>query len=818
MPKSPVPNGGKPRESRDMRVSIEWLKEYVEVTDSPANIADRLTFSGMEVEGIEPFGPDLDGFVVAEVRAVARHPNADRLTVCTVFDGSRELNVVCGAPNVRAGGRYALAAVGAKLPDGTRIRPSKIRGVASEGMLCAEDELGCSSDHSGLMDLPADRVPGTPLEDLFGKPDTVLDLEITPNRPDCLGLLGVAREVAALYGLPLRRPVTGLFAGDATGEAPASVQVEAPDLCPRYVGRVVTDLVVAPSPDWMQRRLRAAGLRAIDNVVDITNYVQLETGHPLHAFDLDRIAGGRVVVRRARAGERIELLDGTGQELQPDMLVIADAVRPMALAGILGGPDSGVGPGTRRVFLESACFQSSAIRRTSRRLGITTESSYRFARGTDPEAAEAASLRAASLLERHAGGRIAGRRIEHYPDPAKPVTVFCPWTRFSRSLGFETPVPEIRATLESIELRAARADEHGADWIIPTFRLDLRQPEDLVEELARLRGLDRLPDRPPGVKRVSAPDDGAFREVEDLRSKMVGLGLTEILNYSLVSESLLDLLDPETTPRRIRIPNPLSADQSILRTSLLPQMVETLGRNRSRQVEEVTCFEIGRIFRLSSAGGTEETLRLAVGLMGPVNLPLLKRRAAPDAQARLQWIKGVVEALFRARRLTEWAWTARDAEPYEAGGALALTIGGVPAGTIGILHSRPAAEWRINDPVALGELDLAPLLASSGSSRAIVPPPVYPSSHRDLAFIVDKSVRHETLLIAVRKVAPPELERVELFDVYEGKGIEPGRKSMAYAFTWRAGDRTLTDAEVTGYDARVREALWTEFKAEIRDR
>lgn len=801
-----------------MRVSIEWLKDYVEVTDSPANLADRLTFSGMEVEAVEPFGPDLAGLVAAEVRAVDRHPNADRLTVCRVFDGARESSVVCGAPNVRAGGLYALAPVGAKLPDGTRIRPAKIRGVASEGMLCAEDELGLSSDHAGLLALPAGTAPGTPMEELFGKPDTVLDLEITPNRPDCLGLLGVAREVAALYGLALRRPEAALSAGGPPADSLASVSVEAPDLCPRYIGRVVTDLAVAPSPAWMQRRLRAAGLRAIDNVVDITNYVQLETGHPLHAFDLDRIADGRVVVRRARAGERIALLDGTERELTPDVLVIADSARPMALAGILGGPDSGVGPGTRRVFLESACFPSSLIRRTSRRLGLASESSYRFARGTDPEAAEAASLRAASLLERLAGGRAAEGRLEHYPVPVKPATVSCPWNRFSRAMGVETPVPEVRAALESLELRVTRSDDRGADWLVPTFRLDLRQPEDLVEEWVRLRGLDRLPDRPPGVKRVAAGEDGAFHDLEDLRGKLVGLGLTENLNYSLVSEALLDRMDPDSASRRVRLPNPLSADQSVLRTALLPQMTETLGRNRSRQVEEAACFEIGRVFRSTPSGGTEETLRLAIGLMGPVNQPLLKRRAAPDAQGRLQWIKGLVEALLRSRRLAEWAWTARDAAPYEAGCALALTVGGAPAGSIGILAARRAAEWRIHDPVALAELDADSLRAPAGAARAIRPPPVYPSSQRDLAFIVDKNVRHESILTAVRKAAPGELEGVELFDVYEGKGIEPGRKSMAYAFTWRAGDRTLTDAEVTEYDARIRAALRAECGAEIRDR
>jgi phenylalanyl-tRNA synthetase beta chain len=801
-----------------MRVSIEWLKEYVDVTDSPENVADRLTFSGMEVEGIERFGPDLTGLVSAEVRAVARHPNADRLTLCRVFDGTRELQVVCGAPNVMEGGRYPLAPVGARLPDGTQIRSSKIRGIASEGMLCAEDELGLSTEHGGLMVLAPDTLPGTPLVDLFGKPDTVLDLEITPNRPDCLGLIGVAREVAALYGLPLRRPSSGLQPGASPVESLISVSVEDAERCPRYIARVLTDVRVAPSPGWMQRRLRAVGLRAIDNVVDITNYVQMETGHPLHAFDLDRVEGRRLTVRLARSGERLLLLDGVERELQPDMLVIADAARPMALAGILGGPGSGMEPGTRRVLLESACFHPSGIRRTARRLGLSTDSSYRFSRGTDPEAAEGASLRAAALLEQHAGACAANGRIDHYPAPKRPVTISCPWNRFARALGFETPVPEIIRTLESIELRAVRQDDQGADWSIPSFRLDLLQPVDLIEELARLRGLDRLPARPPGVKIVPGAEDRALRAVQDVRSKLVGLGLTEILNYSLVSETLLDRMDPVSSDRRVRLPNPLSMDQSVLRTALLPQMAETLGRNRSRQVEEAACFEIGRVFRTSPAGATEETTRVAIGLMGPVHQPVLERRAPPDALRRLQWIKGIVEALFRALNLPDGRLEAWDGAPYEAGCALAITIGGVSAGALGLLDFRRAAEWRIPDLVALAEFNLEPLLVSAGRNRPIQPPPMYPSSLRDLAFIVDKSVRHETLLSVIRRAAPEELERVELFDVYEGKGIEPGRKSVAYAFTWRAGNRTLTDAEVLGYDARVREALQKEFQAEVRDR
>ena len=801
-----------------MRVSIEWLKDYVDVEDSPANLADRLTFSGMEVEGIEHFGTDLTGWVASEVRAVDPHPKADRLTLCRVFDGTRELQVVCGAPNVKAGGRYPLAPIGAMLPDGTKIRSEKIRGIVSEGMLCSEAELGFSKDHTGLMNLDPGLVPGVLLADLFGRPDTVLDLEITPNRPDCLSLLGVARELAALYGLPLKRPAVDVGASDVPVETRVTVTVEDQELCPRYLARVLTGLRVAPSPYWMQRRLRAAGVRAVNTIVDITNYVLIESGHPLHAFDLDRIEGGRITVRRARPGERLKTLDGVDRELQPEMLVIADATRAVALAGIMGGTGSEIQPDSCRVLLESACFHPSNIRRTSRRLGLTTESSYRFARGTDPETAEWASRRAAALMGSLTGASLGRGRIDLYPAPRSSVLIACPWKTFSRALGDEAPSQDIVETLKSIELQVVQRDAKGAEWRIPPFRLDLRFPIDLVEEFARLRGLDRISERGPSARIVPGAEDRTLRAVQNIRGRLVGLGLTEILNYSLLSEALLNLMDPASAARRVRLPNPLSEDQSILRTSLLPQMVETLGRNRSRQIEEAACFEIGRVFSTSLKGGVTETSRIAVGLMGPVNQPVLERRAIPNPQRQLQWIKGIVEALFRSQNLDDWEMQAWEGDPFAAGSALCISVKGTPIGTLGLLAPRIASEWRMNDPIALAELDLDPLLARIHSLSPVRPPPVYPCSVRDLAFIVDKSIRHEDIVSVVWSVAPTELERVDLFDVYEGKGINPGCKSVAYAFTWRSSARTLTDLEVARYDGLVREAIQKKFRAEIRDR
>ncbi|MDZ4200247.1 MAG: phenylalanine--tRNA ligase subunit beta, partial [Kiritimatiellia bacterium] len=445
-----------------MRVSMEWLKDYVDIEDSPNQVADRLTFSGVEVEGIEPFGADLTGLVVAEVREVSRHPNADRLTVCRVWDGLGEKQVVCGAPNVRMGGHYPFAPVGVTLPGGAKIRPAQLRGVDSEGMLCAEDELGISTDHAGLMELPATLAAGTPLDTALGRPDTVLDLEITPNRPDCLSLMGIARELAVLYHLPLKRPTVAFTESGDAMDTMARVTVEAPDLCPRYLARVITGLTHAAAPEWMRRRLRAAGIRPIRLIVDVTNYVLLECGHPLHAFDLDRLHKNQIRVRRASVGERMRTLDDVERELQPDMLVIADAEKAVAVAGVMGGSGSEIREDTRRVLLESACFFPGSIRRTARKLALNTESSHRFARGTDADTADWASRRAASLLQSLSGASVAMGSIDARAPAAPPVTVTCRWSSFARALGEPADPEDISKTLSALELEPLRRDDEGA--------------------------------------------------------------------------------------------------------------------------------------------------------------------------------------------------------------------------------------------------------------------------------------------------------------------------------------------------------------------
>lgn len=801
-----------------MRVPIEWLKQYVDFEDTPQGLAERLTFCGIEVEGIETVGSDYAGVVVGEVRAVERHPNADRLTVCRVFDGTAERQVVCGAPDVRAGGRYPFAPSGVTLPNGLKLKAAKLRGVESHGMLCAEDELRISDDHSGLMKLPEDAVPGTPLASILGGPETVLDLEITPNRPDCLCLIGVAREVAALYGTRLKRPDDAL--AEAGGPAAAEVAVEVADagLCPRYTARVIRGIRIAPSPRWMQRRLELAGIRPINNAVDVTNYVMLECGQPLHAFDLSLIRGRRIVVRPAAADEVMHTLDGQERRLAASMLVIADAGGAVAVAGVMGGAGSEIRDTTRDILLESACFKPSSVRATSQALGLTTESSYRFARGVDADGADRASRRAAALLAELGGGTVAPGVLDVAAPAPAPVTIPCRVSFVRRVTGMEADTPAVAAALRALELGVEPADDDTLNVRIPPFRGDLRREVDLVEEFARIHGLHRIPARTPTARIVDGADDRPIRAVAAVRAALVGLGLHETMNYSLTSDTLLDRFGLDEPARRIRLPNPLSAEQAVLRTSLAPQMMATLGRNRAHQVAECAFFEIGRVFALDAAGRTAEEARVALGLMGPAGRGALAKRAEIPPAESFRWIKGIVQRLLAALRAPDCALApAGPAAAFEPGQSFRIELEGRPAGVVGIVRRKLAGEWRIYDPVALAELDLAALGAHVFDVPAPRPPPPYPSTSRDVALAVPRGVRNDEVLAVIRGAAPKELERAELFDVYEGKGIGEGRRSLAYSLTYRAADRTLTDEEVQRFHQRVVEALVARLNAEVRD-
>jgi phenylalanyl-tRNA synthetase beta chain len=796
-----------------MKLPLSWLKDYVDIAETPQQVADRLTFAGIEVEGIETLGASCEGLVVAEVREVAKHPNADKLSVCKVFDGANEIQVVCGAPNVKAGGKYPLAPIGAVLPDGMKIKPAKLRGVESHGMLCSARELKLSEDHGGLLDLDPGANTGTALADVLGPPETVFDLEITPNRPDCLSLVGIARELAAIYGQKIRWPDAGPEVRSQKSGAGKTVAVEDAAGCPRYTARILTGVQVGPSPEWIKRRLEHAGIRSINNVVDITNYVMLECGQPLHAFDRSLLHEGRIVVRRARAGEKMATLDGVVRELAPSMLVIADADRPAAIAGVMGGADSEIRDGTTEVLLESAFFDPAGVRATSRKLGLSTESSYRFERGIDIGRVEWASRRAAALLVEHAGATVADEFIDVYPKPAQPAKIACGFDMIRSLIGVDATNQDIVDVFRALELEVEHTHEKGCLVDIPTFRIDLHTEVDLAEEFARIYGLDRIPTPAPRAL-VDAGDDAPSRALAALRERLVSLGLNEILNYSLVSKELLDLFDASNAADRIVLPNPISADQTTLRPSLVPQMVETLGRNRARQAESAALFEIGRVFH---AGEPNEERQVCIGLMGPVGRDDLHVRQPVGPDDMFLAAKGIWERLAQQAGLGRWSIAPANRPWAEAGQCVEISAGGKAIGELGVAKAAIRKEWRLTDPVAVLSVQAEPLLAGMFRPRTFSAIPAFPSVVRDIAMLVGESVRHEDIVAVIRKAAPPELEQVRIFDIFSGGSIGPGRKSLAYSLTFRSGARTLTDEETNGYHSSIKDALRKSLEVEIRE-
>lgn len=800
-----------------MKIPLSWLKEYVDFQDTVEGLADKLTFSGVEVEGIERLGGGVPGVVVGEVLAIEKHPNADKLTLCKVnFGGPAEMTVVCGAPNVAVGGKYPFAPLGTALPAGFTIEKRKVRGVFSEGMLCAEDELGISKNHDGLMVLDAKWAPGTALSEVLGPPETVIEVEITPNRPDCLSLMGIAREVAALYGAKVKVPDATLAESNPAVEKATSVAVEDLVDCPRYTARILQDVQVGPSPDWMKRRLEAAGIRAINNIVDITNYVMLECGQPLHAFDQKLLAEGRIVVRHPKPGEKILTLDGVERALEPQMLVIADAQKPMAVAGVMGGEHSGINVTTTTVLLESANFRPASIRSTSKKLGMLSDASYRFMRGVDAELAEFGSRRAAKLMCELAGAKLLMGVVDVRAAPKQPWNVICRPERLEALLGLAATPEEIAQVFKSLELKVLRCSMNGIEVQVPTFREDLTREADLIEEYARIYGLKKLPPVRSMATIVPGADDKPAQAQARLRDVLVGLGLQQIMHYSFLAEGLLDRFDRDNAPGRVKLANPLTADHTTMRDALLPQMAETIGLNFSRQVAEVAFFETGRVFKLGQEGLPTEEDHVAVGLSGPVGRTGLDPFKPVGELEMFLWIKGLWEQAAAALNLRGAALRPADRPWGEPGRGMEIVVDGAVVGWLGLLGAGIAKEWRIHEPVGLLEAAVKPLVKDVEARGVLAPPPSFPSIRRDVALIVGADVRHERVLEVARAAAPAELEKIELFDIYQGKNLE-GRKSMAYAFTYRSKTGTLTDEAANGFQEKVNAALKAQLPAEIRE-
>lgn len=788
----------------------------------PGQIAHRLTMLGLEVDACEPCYPDLSGVFVGRIEEVRPHPNADRLTLCDVRVGEELLRVVCGAANARAGLLTAIALPGAVLPGGLVIRAAKIRGEQSGGMLCSARELGIAEEQDGIMELAGDLVPGRSLVEALGLDDTLIEVDLTPNRADCASVLGIAREVGGIVNRRIMPPVRSVPVLDC-GDLPFSVAVESAEDCPRYSARLLKGVTVGPSPWWLRQRLLSVGLRPINNVVDISNFVMLEYGQPLHAFDFGKLAGGRIEVRRGRAGEKFVTLDNVERVLDEQTLLICDGEKPVAIAGIMGGANSEVSAVTTDILLESACFDAIGIRRTAGRLKMNTEASYRFERGTDPQAVPLAMERAVRLIEEICGGTVVAGGIDYRDGVRAPAPIRLRTERTNSLLGMHLSTAQIAEALERIEIRTEKNGENALVVTPPSFRVDLEREADLIEEVARVIGYDQVPVSLPLVPMNLSRQD----KLRTLRRKaeriFAALGFSQAINYSFVSPQHSDLLSlPPGDPCRqaVHLLNPLAEDQSVLRTSLLPGLLENLRRNVNHQNTDVRLFEVGKVFHPMGEGQPREPFRLAAVLSGrrhPGASPLY----AGEATADIFDAKGAVEQLFAGLGLTALVGQAEEASAApsfaEPGSVLDFVDNGKTIGCCGVFDRNVLRAFGIKQPACYIDLDLAALAAVVPAAKRFAPLAKFPFVRWDLAMVVPERVAVGQMLAAIHDCGETIVEGAEVFDVFKGKNIEAGKKSVAIAITYRDLDRTLDDATVGVVHQKIIDMMISRFNGQLRE-
>jgi len=801
-----------------MIVTYNWIKEFVDCDLPAEELSHLLTMLGLEVERMEVVGGGMDDVVVAQVLEKAQHPNADKLSLCRVSDGAETVNIVCGAQNFKAGDKVALAKIGAELPGDFKIKRSKIRGEESFGMLCSEKELGLSAESAGIMILPEAFVLGTPLFDALGTKDTIFEIGLTPNRADCLSVIGVAREVAAKLGKKVRYPGLTVVETGAAIASIASVTVESPELCPRYTARHISGCTLAPSPDWLANRLRAAGIRSINNIVDVTNYVLLEYGHPLHAFDFRLLAGGRIVVSAAGEGESFVTLDGQERLLTSADLTIRDAEKGVALAGIMGGGNSEIGEGTTEVLLESAYFDPSAIRRTSKRLGIHTESSHRFERGTDMAGLTRALDRAASLIAELSGGAIARGTIDVYPKAIEPRVITARVARINAICGLSLSASEVKDIFERLEFQVTETGEGVFDVQVPLFRVDIEREIDLVEEVVRVNGFEKVPLTLPQASVFSDLPSQKQRLTVRIKDLLVSQGLCEVINYSFVAPSSCDriLLPPDDFRRNgVALLNPISDELSVMRTTLLPGLLETAVKNINFRTLDLRIFEMRRIYIPTEKSELpDEPLYLSALLTG---------RRDPEgwnqAKGDIDFfdVKGIVENILGDLNLNGVSYSAQDLDPYyHPGKACRIMRGAKELGSFGELHPTVQENYGIAAPVFYLELDFEKLIGCRKEMGAAQVPSRFPSTFRDSAMLLPEATPVADVLACVTAVKAAELEGVELFDLYTGGNIPAGEKSIAIRVRYGSRERTLTDEEVTQLHQRVTAALQKKLNVSFR--
>ena len=818
-----------------MKVSLKWLSDYVDVPSDIKEFCDRLDLTGTGVEGVEKLGSAYDGVVVGHVLTCEPHPDSDHMHVVTVDVGAGEpVQIVCGAPNIAAGIKVPVATIGAVLPGDFKIKKSKLRGVTSCGMCCSKRELGMGTDHEGIWILPEDAACGQPIADYLKLTDTVLDLEITPNRPDCLSMVGMAREVGAMYQVPASDPLqdmAGKLEVSAAEAASVSVSIEDEVRCPRYTARVIRDCKVGPSPDWMVERLAAIGQRSINNIVDVTNYILFLFGQPLHAFDFDKLVGddgaAKVIVRAAQEGERLVTLDGEDRALTPDMTVIATPERgAVALAGVMGGLDTEVTDETTNILLEAATFEAGRTSRTSRNLGLISESSMRYERGVDDHDIEVRSAAAAALIAEVSGGTVVlmnegDEIVDTWPVRSEPVKLRFRVPRFCAMMGSDIPTDFVVGTLERLGCKVEGSiDAEVLEVVAPTFRPDLEREIDLYEEVLRLWGMDRIGSTLPGGRGRVGVRTEEQRIASLVNDTLRACGMNETMTYSFAEPSDIERLrmKADDLGDAVELLNPLNADQSVMRQSIVPGLLRSVAYNQSRGVKNVQLYEIGTVFFAAEGRKKPKERQKVAGVMAGA----MHEAGWNRSEVAFDFFdgKGVLESIARELALPKVRFRALSAEEalhLQPGRAAEMMAAGAVIGWVGEIHPLAAGAFEANAPIVAFELDMAALVKAARPARDYVDVPTFPAVAMDQAFVVSEDVTHERMCQVMTSAGGKLLESVSLFDVYrDEERVGAGKKSMAYALTYRAADRTLTSEEVERAHERLVKKVCGATGAEVR--
>lgn len=808
-----------------MQVSYNWLKEYVDIDLSAEQLAEVMTRAGVAVEHVIPTNKGVSGVVAALVLDKTPVPDT-HLNLCHVTtDGENNIQVVCGAPNVAAGQKIPFATVGAKLPGDIKIKKAKLRGVESNGMICSAKELGIDPEQippeqkEGILVLPEDTVLGTPITEILGLDDFILELDLTPNRSDCLSVLNIAKEISALLGCEIRLPQPEYRSDSDNINDMMQVTIDAPELCHRYAGKMIRGVKVQPSPFWLQHYLQCAGMRPINNIVDVTNYVMMEYGQPLHAFDYHELDKHCIHVRTAKMNEKIVTLDSQERQLKDDMLLICDGARAVAVAGVMGGENTEVTDNTVDVFIESAYFQPTSVRRTSTRLGLRSEASIRFEKGINMETVLTAAERAAQLMQLTGGGVVVGGEIDNYPTKHEAVMIELQLAKVNALLGTEIADETIKEILTSLNFCIRKDDGSRIVVEVPGYRPDCSIPEDLIEEVARVYGYDAIPQTLPYGNSGRGTLTAAQKMRDTIVNKLAGLGLCEVMNYSFINKNNDEKLGyPEGDVRRNSVPilNPLSEEQGHMRTSIVPGLIKTIVFNHNRRNENIAVFELGKIYLLEGELKPDtlanEKWTLGIAMKGKS----LTNWHQNGTDYDFYYMKGVIEELMEELKIADADYLpCKDNSIYHPGRAAYLYVNGKQAGVFGELHPTVADNYDLTDRVYLAEIDVDVLIAAGTGTVQVKPLPKFPASTRDMAVVVRTDVAASDLEKAIREAGSDLLDEVKIFDVYQGDQIAEGYKSIAFALTFQA-DRTLTVEEVNVEYDRIFALLEQKFEATMR--